>query len=71
MSVFVKVFCNERPQLPHSFLRISQILIFLPQLYDYYLSSPIFSLKISYILPTNLPVYLTLALSPNCPDKLP
>ena len=31
-------------------IKISQILIFLPQLYDYYLSSSIFDLKISYIL---------------------
>ena len=42
---FYQDFCNERP---HS--RIFQILIFRPQLYDYYLSSSIFDLKISYIL---------------------
>ena len=44
---FYQDFCNERP---HSFSRIFQILIFLPQLFDYYLSSSIFDLKISYIL---------------------
>ena len=44
-------FCNEGAQLPQGFvLCISQILIFMPQFYDYYLSSSIFDLKISYIL---------------------
>ena len=45
------VFVTNGPSWPQGFvLCISQILIFLPQLYDYYLSSSIFDLKISYIL---------------------
>ena len=52
-------FCNEQAQLPQGFvLRISKILIFLPQLYDYYLSSSIFDLKISCICNHTFPVYL-------------
>ena len=48
MYVFIKIFVTNGPTV--YFLRIFQILIFLPQLYDYYLSSSIFDLKISYIL---------------------
>ena len=48
MYVFIKIFVTNGPTV--YFSRIFQILIFLPQLYDYYLSSSIFDLKISYIL---------------------
>ena len=48
MHVFIKIFVTNGPTV--YFSRIFQILIFLPQLYDYYLSSSIFDLKISYIL---------------------
>ena len=51
MYVFIKIFVTNGPTV--YFSRIFQILIFLPQLYDYYLSSSIFDLKISYIL--NMP----------------
>ena len=48
MYVFIKIFVTNGPTV--YFSRIFQILIFRPQLYDYYLSSSIFDLKISYIL---------------------
>ena len=48
MYVFIKIFVTNGPTV--YFSRIFQILIFLPHLYDYYLSSSIFDLKISYIL---------------------
>ena len=48
MYVFIKIFVTNGPTV--YFSRIFQIFIFLPQLYNYYLSSSIFDLKISYIL---------------------
>ena len=48
MYVFIKIFVTNGPTVYFSL--IFHILIFLPQLYDYYLSSSIFDLKISYSL---------------------